>query len=144
MGRRFQASNFKANIAYLSKEIMISDVIVVNAHTKTEIGAITDQLLTAHNGGRFAIFYIEKKITWNNSFPLDFIYLKKKKFRIDKWKFKTFITQIYILFFFWVVTLTKSKIKVEYPTLVIEEVDGENNHKIKLDIFKCRTKNVSR
>ena len=144
MGRRFQASNFKANIAYLSKEIMISDVIVVNAHTKTEIGAITDQLLTAHNGGRFAIFHIEKKITWNNSFPLDFIYLKKKKFRIDKWKFKTFITQIYILFFFWVVTLTKSKIKVEYPTLVIEEVDGENNHKIKPDIFKCRTKNVSR
>jgi len=41
VGRRFQASNFKANIAYLSKEIMISDVIVVNAHTKTEIGAIT-------------------------------------------------------------------------------------------------------
>jgi hypothetical protein len=38
-GRRFQASNFKANFAYLSKEIMISDVIVVNAHTKTGIGA---------------------------------------------------------------------------------------------------------
>jgi len=61
VGRRFQASNFKANIAYLSKEIMISDVIVVNAHTKTEIGAITDQLLTAHSGGRFAIFISKKK-----------------------------------------------------------------------------------
>lgn len=61
VGRRFQASNFKANIAYLSKEIMISDVIVVNAHTKTEIGAITDQLITAHSGGRFAIFISKKK-----------------------------------------------------------------------------------
>ena len=38
------------------------------------------------------------------------------------------------------VTLTKSKIKVEYPTLAIEEVEGENNHKIKPDIFKVQNK----
>ena len=40
---------------------MISDVIVVNAHTKTGIGAITDQLLTVHSGGSFAIFISKKK-----------------------------------------------------------------------------------
>lgn len=56
-GRRFQASNFKANIAYLSKEIMISDVIVVNAHTKTEIGAT----IYCAQWGRFAIFISKKK-----------------------------------------------------------------------------------
>jgi len=75
VGKRFQASNFKANIAYLSKEIMISDVIVVNAHTKTEIGSIT----YCSQWGEVCHFHIEKKITWNNRFPLDFIYLKKEE-----------------------------------------------------------------
>ena len=54
-------------------------------------------------------------------------------------------TDIYIYSFLLSGDINKEQNKkVEYPTLVIEEVDGENNHKIKPDIFKCRTKNVSR
>ena len=58
-GKEVQASNFKANFAYLSKKIMISDVVVVNARTKTEIGVIN--YCAQCSGGKFAIFISKKK-----------------------------------------------------------------------------------